>query len=97
VLEETVTRWRSAVLLEAATHYSPAYRGIRTISTGGIPKRKYVEYVGGGRELYHLDPDPHELTNSFNPASPPDVLQARLKALKSCAGDACRTAENGPP
>jgi N-acetylglucosamine-6-sulfatase len=96
VLEETVTRWRSAVLLEAATHYSPAYRGIRTISTGGIPKRKYVEYRDGARELYFLDPDPHELTNSYNPASPPEGIAARLKALKSCAADSCRAAENGP-
>jgi N-acetylglucosamine-6-sulfatase len=96
MLHGSVTTWRSAVLLEAAAHYSPPYRGIRTISTGGVPKRKYVEYVGGASELYHLDPDPHELSNSFNPASPPDALQAQLKALKSCAADTCRAAENGP-
>jgi N-acetylglucosamine-6-sulfatase len=96
VLEGNVTSWRSAVLLEAAAHYSPAYRGIRTISTGGIPKRKYVEYRGGARELYYLDPDPHELTNSYDAASPPKALQARLKALKSCAADTCRAAENKP-
>jgi N-acetylglucosamine-6-sulfatase len=95
VLEGNVASWRSAVLLEAAAHYSPAYRGIRTISTRDIPKRKYVEYVGGARELYDLDRDPHELTNSHDAASPPDALAARLKALKSCAADACRAAENG--
>jgi N-acetylglucosamine-6-sulfatase len=95
VLEGNVTTWRSAVLLEASAHYSPPFRGIRTISTGGIPKRKYVEYVGGVRELYHLEPDPHELTNSFNLASPPDALQAQLKALKRCAADSCRATENG--
>ncbi len=82
VLEGTVTTLRSAVLLEASAHYSPPFRGTRTISTDGIPKRKYVEYVGGARELYHLDPDPHELANNYDPASPPDALQARLKALK---------------
>jgi arylsulfatase A-like enzyme len=95
VLEGNVTTWRSAVLLEAAGHYSPPYRSIRTLSTGGISKGKYVEYVGGAKELYHLDSDPHELTNSYDPASPPDALAARLEALKSCAADTCRAAENG--
>jgi N-acetylglucosamine-6-sulfatase len=95
VLEGNVKTWRSAVLLEAAAHYSPPYRSIRTISTGGTSKRKYIEYVGGARELYHLDSDPHELTNSYDPASPPDALAARLEALKSCAADTCRAAENG--
>jgi hypothetical protein len=95
VLEGNVTSWRSAVLLEAAAHYSPAYRGIRTISTGGILKRKYVEYAGGARELYNLESDAHELTNKHDTASPPDALQARLKPLISCASDSCRAAENG--
>jgi hypothetical protein len=90
-----VTTWRSAVLLEAAAHYSPPYRSIRTISTGGISKGKYVEYLGGARELYHLGSDPRELTNSYNPASPPNALAARLEALKGCAADTCRAAENG--
>ncbi|HET7271741.1 MAG TPA: sulfatase [Rubrobacter sp.] len=96
VLDGNATSWRSAVLLEAAANYSPAYRGIRTISTGGIPKRKYVEYADGARELYDLDPDPHELTNRYDAASPPAALATRLKALKSCAADTCRAAENGP-
>jgi len=95
VLEGNVTSWRSAVLLEAAAHYSPAYRGIRTISTGGILKRKYVEYAGGARELYNLESNAHELTNKHDTASPPDALQARLKPLISCASDSCRAAENG--
>jgi arylsulfatase A-like enzyme len=96
VLDGSVTGWRSAVLLEAAANYSPAYRGMRTISTGGIPKRKYVEYTGGARELYHLDPDPHELTNSYDASAPPKALADALQALKSCAAGTCRKAENGP-
>ena len=63
VLDGGVTPWRSAILLEAAAHYSPAYRGIRTIGPGSVPERKYVEYSGGARELYDLDRDPHEQTN----------------------------------
>jgi N-acetylglucosamine-6-sulfatase len=96
VLDGSVTGWRSAVLLEAAANYSPAYYGIRTISTNGIAKRKYVEYAGGTRELYGLDPDPHELTNSYNPTAPPSDLVSRLQALVSCVGSTCFTAENGP-
>ena len=82
-------------MLEAAAHYSPAYRGIRTISTGGIPKRKYVEYSGGARELYSLDPDPYELADRYNATAPPADLASRLQALKSCAANTCRAAEDG--
>jgi N-acetylglucosamine-6-sulfatase len=94
VLHGDATTWRSAVLLEAAAHYTPAYKGIRTINTDASPKRKYVEYRDGPRELYGLDPDPHERTNVYRPGSPPGALAARLRELKGCAGHACRTAEN---
>jgi N-acetylglucosamine-6-sulfatase len=97
VLRGTVTSWRSAVLLEAAAGYSPSYRGIRTISTGGVPKRKYVEYSGGVRELYDLDSDPRERTNHYALSSPvAQSLAARLQNLKGCAGATCFKAENGP-
>ena len=96
VLDGSVTRWRSTILAEAAANYSPAYEGVRTISTGGIPKRKYVEYSSGVKELYNLDTDPYELANSYNPTTPPTDLVSRLQALKSCAGIRCFTAENGP-
>ena len=66
VLEGNSTAWRSAILLEAAANYSPAYRGIRT-SDG----RKYVEYAGGKKELYHLDRDPYELRDSYDPKAHP--------------------------
>ena len=93
VLEGNVTTWRSAVLLEAAAHYSPAYRGIRTGTTTG---RKYVEYADGSGELYNLGTDPYELTNSYNPTAAPSDLVSRLRALEGCAGNGCFTAENGP-
>jgi N-acetylglucosamine-6-sulfatase len=96
VLDGSVTRWRNSILLEAAANYSPAYEGIRTISSGGLPKRKYVEYSGGVKELYNLDTDPYELANSYNPTTPPTDLVSRLQALKSCAGSGCFMAENGP-
>src|SRR5829696_653680 len=84
------TAWRSAILLEAAASYSPAYRGIRT-SDG----RKYVEYASGKRELYHLGHDPYELRDSYDPNNPPATLAKRLKKLKSCAAASCRAAESG--
>jgi arylsulfatase A-like enzyme len=90
VLEGNSTAWRSAILLEAAANYSPAYRGIRT-SDG----RKYVEYASGKRELYHLSPDPYELRDSYDPSAPPSTLATRLKKLRSCAAASCRAVENG--
>ena len=96
VLNGSVTTWRSAILPEAAANYSPAYEGIRTISTVGVPARKYLEYSGGVKELYNLDTDPSELTNVYNPTAPPADLVSRLQALKGCAGNGCFTAENGP-
>ena len=57
--------------------------------------RKYVEYEGGVRELYNLGTDPYELTNKYA-GTPPASLASRLTALKSCSGDSCRAAEDGP-
>jgi arylsulfatase A-like enzyme len=90
VLEGNATAWRSAILLEAIGRYSPAYRGIRT-SDG----RKYVEYTGGGKELYHLGRDAYELRDTYNPENPPVTLAKRLKKLEGCDAAGCREAENG--
>ena len=95
VLERRATAWRDAILLEAAGNFSPAYRGIRTVTTGTAPKRKYVEYSGGARELYHLKSDPYELADRYKATSPPSGLASRLRALKTCDGNGCRAAENG--
>src|SRR5215204_1218178 len=99
VLDGSVASWRNAVLLEAAANYSPAYRGIRTTNTSTATQSKYVEYTGGERELYNLESDGYELTNTYNPSTPPTGLASRLQALKSCGADAtvsCRAAEDGP-
>ena len=90
------TTWRNAILLEAAAHYSPAYTGIRTVNTSTTNKRKYVAYSGGARELYNLERNPYELVNRYNATSPPSGLASRSQALKTCAADTCRSAENGP-
>ncbi len=63
-----------------------------------LPFTFYIEYGGGFRELYDLKPtaDPYELSNIYKATNPPTNLATRLQALKGCAGDSCRAAENGP-
>ncbi len=90
VLEGKATAWRNAILLEASGRYSPAYRGIRT-SDG----RKYVEYTGGGKELYHLGRDAYELRDAYNPKNPPVTLAKRLEKLVGCDAAGCQEAEDG--
>jgi N-acetylglucosamine-6-sulfatase len=94
-LKGNATAWRSAILLEAARNdvfppESPSYRGIRT--SGGT---KYVEYADGQKELYNLGPDPYELNNRYPATTPTAGQVSRLQALKICAADSCRAAENG--
>jgi N-acetylglucosamine-6-sulfatase len=89
VLEGSATNWRTAFLLELRSANS--LYGIRT-SAG----KKYIEYADGFKELYDLKADPYELDNSYDANAPPAVLATRLRALKGCAGAACRTAEGGP-
>ena len=96
----TPTTWRTAILLERRNPYpghlqslyaGRSFYGIRTSS--GM---KYIEYSLGPRELYDLNTDPYELTNSYDATAPPKGLATHLEALKGCAGDGCRAAENGP-
>lgn len=66
-----------------------AYNGLRTATY------KYVEYKNGFREYYDLLQDPAELNNlalTMN-ATMLNELSAWLAALKSCAGDSCRSAD----
>ena len=70
----------------------PELEAVRTES------RLYVEYGDGGRELYDLREDPHQLDNLYETADPGllRTLQRRLAALLDCSGAGCRTAEEGP-
>ena len=96
VLTESATTWRTAILLEGRKGRDPDvpvkkyYYGIRTSTS------KYVEYEGGFRELYALSTDPYEMHNTYRTSSPPTSLQTRLQALRGCAKDSCRAAEDGP-
>ena len=83
--------WRSAVLLEGFVGKGDrVYEAVRT------ERYKYVEYGNGERELYDLQNDPYELENVYEKADPALVedLKGRLEALKECAGDGCRDAED---
>ncbi len=59
----------------------------------------YVEYATGERELYDLRRDPFQLDNIASRADAALVrrLSAWLKALATCVGTECRTAEDRPP
>ncbi len=70
----------------------PPYRAVRT------QRYLYVEYEAGARELYDLKKDPYELRNLYDSADQDLIawLDSRLDALRDCAGDGCRAAENAP-
>ena len=97
VLKGNATNWRSAVLLEghqgAWKDAVATYAGIRTV--GAHEERKYLEYETGERELYYLGSNPHELNNRYPATMPSAELVTRLQALKTCAADSCRAAEDG--
>jgi N-acetylglucosamine-6-sulfatase len=96
VLKGNATNWRSAVLLEGHQgpwkHAVPAYAGIRTV---GAHERKYLEHETGERELYYLGANPYEVNNRYPATMPSAELVTRLHALKTCAADSCRAAEDG--
>jgi hypothetical protein len=58
----------------------------------------YVEYGDGGRELYDLGRDPHQLANRYETADPELLqgLQGRLESLRTCSGSGCWAAEEEP-
>jgi N-acetylglucosamine-6-sulfatase len=71
----------------------PPYRAVWT------QRYLYVEYKVGERKLYDLRKDPYEL-HSLHDSADPDLiskLDARLDALRDCAGEGCRIAEDAPP
>lgn len=88
--------WRTALLNESQLvkpegSAFPNYDALFTASG-----ERYVEYATDEKELYDLRTDPYQLANGYDPAAPPSDLVSRLQALTDCAGDTCRTAENGP-
>ncbi|WP_326690311.1 sulfatase [Streptomyces sp. NBC_01795] len=67
--------------------YSAAYEAIRA------GHYLYIRYSAGGRELYDLESDPHELTSRHNDPGYKKVrtfLDQRLDKLQGCVGEECR-------
>lgn len=65
---------------------SPAYSAVRD------GHWLYVEYEGGGRELYDLKRDPYQLQSRHNDRALSGVragLAARLARLRDCSGEEC--------
>ncbi len=92
----TPSTWRQGFNLESGLEKStvviPTFTAIRT------KKEYYVEYDNGEREYYNLLTDPYELVNTYSTTDPALIssLSAMIRALKTCTGDSCRTAESQP-
>ncbi|REE96553.1 sulfatase family protein [Thermomonospora umbrina] len=99
-----VRPWRSAVLVQQRKHDLVAYDPDRQGPADGNPpsywalrlaNSLYVEYANGEREYYDTARDPHQLHNRARALSPARLrqLSAALRALKTCSGARCRTAD----
>jgi N-acetylglucosamine-6-sulfatase len=87
--------WRQGLLLEAG--FITGNRVFQGIRARGF---SYVEYLNTGeRELYDLTTDPAQLQSLHDTTDPAflDGLAAWLKALSTCTGESCRSAEDAPP
>jgi len=89
--------WREAVLVQKGEGPPigrdqlprPTLAGIRTT------RYKYMTYSNGQSELYDLATDPWELQNLAGRGLDVEAeLGARIRALETCHGDACRRAED---
>lgn len=93
--------WRSAFMVEAGPFFEGAGAGepldrprLEAVRT---QDRLYVEYATGDRELYDLREDPYQLESQHEEADPGLLrrMEERLDALRGCAGEDCRSAEDG--
>jgi arylsulfatase A-like enzyme len=60
-------------------------------------EKLYVEYETGESELYDLREDPYQLDNVYEDTGLADLwrLERSLEALRECAAEECRAAEDG--
>jgi len=88
--------WRRASPLQKSSIKDagrPALEAVRT------EDRMYVEYATGESELYDLEKDPYELHNEYEDTDLDRLwrFEGWLDALRDCAGEECRAAEDGYP
>ena len=93
LLRSEDSSWRSSILLtvfQPGFGGPPAYKAVRTRT------HKYIRYINKESELYDLEADPYELKSIHETADPSLVadLKAMLDALRTCAGQSCRKAED---
>ena len=87
--------WRDAFLLESpyeTRNEVPRFVALRT------DRYKWIEFEGGGRELFDLAKDPYELENIAGSAEHREVerqLASRLDDLIGCSGQQCRDRDRG--
>lgn len=89
--------WRTGFMIEHWESSSdgepiPSYEGVRT------DRHKYVEYPASNeQELYDLVADPYEIKSAHQTRLDlANDLKRRLDVLRTCAGQTCRDAEDGP-
>ena len=89
--------WRTAFLVQhwfgGPGDVSIPYKAVRT------SQHKYIRYSNTKeKELYNLGKDPYETRSIHRSASESLMggLRSRLTALKGCAAESCREAEDGP-
>jgi arylsulfatase A-like enzyme len=88
--------WRRASPLQKSSIKDagrPALKAVRT------EDHLYVEYATGESELYDLEKDPYELHNVYEDTDLDQLwrFEGWLDALRDCAGEECRAAEDGYP
>ncbi len=94
------TPWRTGVLTESlgdTAFNDPDFQAFKTPNYYALRTQRwlYVEYKNGVKELIDLVKDKAEADNVIEKAPPALVAQlsAQLKALATCAGATCRTAD----
>lgn len=100
---QPVTQWRTGILSESLSDPQPGDPDYETLKPPQFESLRtqrwlYVEYADGTRELFDRATDPSELDNVIDTADQATVtaLAAQLQALKTCAGESCRTADSLP-
>ncbi len=93
--------WRTAALSESmglSTPADPDYQKQAPPSFSALRTQQwlFVVYRDGERELYDLAADPHEMNNIASTADPTLMsnLYSQLQAMRSCAGETCRSADS---
>jgi arylsulfatase A-like enzyme len=87
---------RRASPLDEAPLQNAGRPGLQAVRT---QDHLYVEYENGESELYDLDEDPYELDNAYDDAGLDSLwrYEGWIEALRDCAGEDCRAAEDAGP